>query len=338
MINKFTVGTRGSKLAITQTEIVVTRLRKRLPGVDFNVVTIKTKGDIDKRPLFTIDRKGIFEKEINEAVIRNSIDFAVHSLKDIPSDLSNDLTVASIPKRSKPYDVLVSPKKIKLKYLRSGSIIGTSSLRRAIQLMTLRPDLDIKPIRGNVETRIAKTVRGDYDAIILAEAGLMRLGLEDMIAERFSLSHFTPAPGQGALAVICRADNLELIRLLKKIEDSQSRAEFEAEHALLEKIEGGCRFPLGAIAVAGHNFIAKQPWTRPGNIRKKYRTTHDPRYLTLYASVFSADGTRNIKLRKRGNIKNARRLGLKMGRLLINGGALDLARGWREAVQKWNRL
>jgi hydroxymethylbilane synthase len=338
MINQLTVGTRGSKLAITQTEIVVTALRKELPAVNFNVVTIKTKGDIDKRPLFTIDRKGIFEKEINEAVIRSSIDFAVHSLKDIPSDLSNDLTVASIPKRSKPYDVLVSPKKIKLKFLQSGSIIGTSSLRRAVQLMKLRSDLNIKPIRGNVETRIAKAVRGDYDAIILAEAGLIRLGLEDMIAERFSLTDLTPAPGQGSLAVICRADNLELIKLLKRIEDSQSRAEFEAEHAILEKIEGGCRFPVGAIAVTGHNFIANQSRIRPSNIRKKYRNTRDPRYLTLYASVFSADGTRNIKLRKRANIKNARKLGLKMGKLLINGGAQDLASGWREAVQKWNSL
>lgn len=189
-----------------------------------------------------------------------------------------------------------------------------------------------------METRIAKAVRGDYDAIILAEAGLIRLGLEDMIAERFSLTDLTPAPGQGSLAVICRADNLELIKLLKRIEDSQSRAEFEAERALLEKIEGGCRFPVGAIAVTGHNFIANRSRLRPGNIRKKYRDTRNPRYLTLYVSVFSADGTRNIKLRKRANIKNARKLGLKMGKLLINGGAQDLASGWREAVQKWNSL
>jgi hydroxymethylbilane synthase len=150
MINKLTIGTRGSKLAITQTQIVIRALRKKFPSIQFNVVTIKTKGDIDKRPLFTIDRKGIFEKEINDAVIRNNIDFAVHSLKDVPSDLSGTLTVASIPKRSKPNDVLVSQKKIKLKYLQSGSVIGTSSLRRAVQLMRLRPDLDVKPIRGNV--------------------------------------------------------------------------------------------------------------------------------------------------------------------------------------------
>lgn len=338
MINKLTVGTRGSKLAITQTEIVVTALRKKFPSVDFNVVTIKTKGDVDKRPLFTIDRRGIFEKEINEAVIRNNIDFAVHSLKDIPSDLSYDLTVASIPKRSKPNDVLVSPNKIKLKYLRPGATIGTSSLRRAVQLMTLRPDLDIKPIRGNVETRIGRTARGEYDAIVLAEAGLIRLGLEDMIAERFSLNDFTPAPGQGSLAVICRTDNLELIRLLKKIEDPQSRAEFDAEHALLEQIEGGCRFPVGAIAVTRNNSITKRYLTRPSNNRKKFRNTHEPRYLTLYASVFSADGTKYIRLIKRGNIKDARKLGLKMGKSLINGGALDLASGWREAVQKWNKL
>ena len=127
MINKLTVGTRGSRLAIIQTEIVVTALRKKFPFIDFNVITIKTEGDIDNRPIFTIDRKGVFEKEINEAVIKNTIDFAVHSLKDIPSDLSDIITVASIPKRSKPNDVLVSHKKIKLKQLRPGAVVGTSS-------------------------------------------------------------------------------------------------------------------------------------------------------------------------------------------------------------------
>src|SRR5215203_297328 len=170
MINKLTIGTRGSKLAITQTQIVVRALRKKFPSIQFNVVTIRTKGDIDKRPLFTIDRKGIFEKEINDAVIRNNIDFAVHSLKDIPSDLPDVLTIASIPKRSKPNDVLVSYKKISLKRLRPGAVIGTSSLRRAIQLIRLRSDLDVRPIRGNVETRIGKTATGEYDGIILAEA------------------------------------------------------------------------------------------------------------------------------------------------------------------------
>ncbi|HYZ65825.1 MAG TPA: hydroxymethylbilane synthase, partial [Nitrososphaeraceae archaeon] len=204
MLKQLTVGTRGSKLAITQTEIVVRALRRLFPSIHFSVVTIKTKGDVDKRPLFTIDRKGIFEKEINDAVITNNIDFAVHSLKDIPSDLPGVLTIASIPKRSKPNDVLVSYKKIRLKRLRPGAVIGTSSLRRAIQLIRLRSDLDVRPIRGNVETRIGKTATGEYDGIILAEAGLIRLGLENSIAQRFSLRDFVPAPGQGSLAVICR--------------------------------------------------------------------------------------------------------------------------------------
>jgi hydroxymethylbilane synthase len=335
MLKQLTVGTRGSKLAITQTEIVVRALRRLFPSIHFSVVTIKTKGDVDKRPLFTIDRKGIFEKEINDAVITNNIDFAVHSLKDIPSDLPDVLTIASIPKRSKPNDVLVSYKKIRLKHLRPGAVIGTSSLRRAIQLIRLRSDLDVRPIRGNVETRIGKTATGEYDGIILAEAGLIRLGLENSIVQRFSLRDFVPAPGQGSLAVICRTDNYELIELLKKIEDPQSRTEFEAEHALLGRIEGGCRFPVGAVAVPYNSM--------PRTIRSSKNINKSPKTqvsscISLNASIFSADGTRCIKLRKRGDTRNARQLGLNMGELLIKGGALDLAKGWREAVQKWNRM
>lgn len=337
MINKLTVGTRGSKLAIIQTEIVVTALKKKFPFIDFNVMTIKTKGDIDSRPIFTIDRKGVFEKEINEAVIKNTIDFAVHSLKDIPSDLSDIITVASIPKRSKPNDVLVSHKKIKLKQLRSGAVVGTSSLRRAIQLTRLRPDLDVRPIRGNVETRIGKTVSGEYDAIILAEAGLLRLGLEDQIVERFAINDFVPAPGQGSIAVVCRTDNQELIELLKKIEDPQSRTEIDAERALLQQIEGGCRFPVGALAVTRSSSRSMSNKFRTSNNKKTYPKTQEPRNIHLYASIFSADGSKCIKLRKRGNTKDAKKLGVNMGKLLIKGGALDLAKGWRDAVQQWNR-
>ena len=337
MINKLTVGTRGSKLAIIQTETVVTALKKKFPFIDFNVMTIKTKGDIDNRPIFTIDRKGVFEKEINEAVIKNTIDFAVHSLKDIPSDLSDIITVASIPKRSKPNDVLVSHKKIKLKQLRPAAVVGTSSLRRAIQLTRLRPDLDVRPIRGNVETRIGKTVSGDYDAIILAEAGLLRLGLEAQIVERFAIKDFVPAPGQGSIAVVCRTDNQELIELLKKIEDPQSRSEVDAERALLQQIEGGCRFPVGALAVTRSSNRSMSNKIRTSTNKKIYPKTQEPRYIHLYASIFSADGSKCIKLRKRGNTKDAKKLGVSMGKLLIKGGALDLAKGWRDAVQQWNR-
>src|SRR6185503_21576 len=150
------VGSRGSRLAIAQTEIALTALRKIHPGVSFEGVTISTKGDVDKRPLFTMDEKGIFEKEVNEAVRKGDVDFAVHSLKDIPSDLSQDLVVACIPKRASPNDVLVNDKGQKLKELSTGAIVGTSSLRRAVQLARQRPDIKIRPIRGNVETRVKK--------------------------------------------------------------------------------------------------------------------------------------------------------------------------------------
>jgi hydroxymethylbilane synthase len=335
MLKQLTVGTRGSKLAIAQTEIVVKALRRFFPTIHFSILTIKTKGDVDKRPLFTIDRKGIFEKEINEAVIRNHVDFAVHSLKDIPSDLPDVLTIASIPKRSRPNDVLVTHNKISLKRLKTGAIIGTSSLRRAIQLIRLRSDLDVKPIRGNVETRIGKTNSGEYDGIILAEAGLLRLGLESSIVQRFDLKDFVPAPGQGSLAVICRSDNCELMELLKKIEDPQSRNEFEAEHALLERIEGGCRFPVGAVAVSHKDII---PRSRARKRLNKLSKVPSSSYISLNASIFSADGARCIKLTKRSDSRNAKQLGLRMGELLIKSGALDLARGWRDAVQKWNKM
>jgi hydroxymethylbilane synthase len=335
MLKQLTVGTRGSKLAIAQTEIVVTALRRIFPSIHFSVVTIKTKGDVDKRPLFTIDRKGIFEKEINDAVIKNHIDFAVHSLKDIPSDLPNILTIASIPKRSRPNDVLITHKKIKLNRLRTGAIIGTSSLRRAIQLIRLRSDLDVRPIRGNVETRICKTTTGEYDGIILAEAGLLRLGLEGSIVQRFNLRDFVPAPGQGSLAVICRTENHKLIELLRKIEDPQSRTEFEAEHALLKRIEGGCRFPVGAVAVSYKDTIRRARSMKHITNLQKIPVSS---CVSLNASIFSADGTKCIKLTKRGDSKNAIEIGLSMGELLIKGGALELAKGWREAVQKWNKM
>jgi hydroxymethylbilane synthase len=175
------VGTRGSRLAIAQTEIALAALRKANPGTLFEVVTISTKGDVDKRPLFTMDEKGIFEREVNEAVEKGEVDFAVHSLKDVPSDLSDELVVACIPKRASPNDVLVNDKDQKLKELAAGSTVGTSSLRRAVQLAKLRPDLNVRPIRGNVETRVKKVISGEYDAVVLAEAGLTRIGMKDVI-------------------------------------------------------------------------------------------------------------------------------------------------------------
>ena len=311
---KYKVGTRGSRLAIAQTEIVLSILREKT-SIDYEIVTINTTGDIDKRPIFTIDEKGIFEKEINQAVISGQVDFAVHSLKDIPSDLSDKLIVASVPKRDSPNDVLVSKEKLKLGELPTSAIIGTSSLRRAIQIFRLRPDLHVKPIRGNVETRVRSLGVGEYDGVILAEAGLIRLGMKDVIAERFDFKDFVPAPGQGAIAIVCRRQNAELIELLKTAEDLESKIEVDAERALVSKLEAGCRFPVGAIAVS-----------------KPSQST-----FTLYASIFSPDGRKNIKLKNSGNVRHAAYVGIELADLLLKEGAKDLAAGWRNAVEDWNK-
>lgn len=309
------VGTRGSKLAVVQTQIAVAALRKSNPSIECEIITITTKGDVDKRPIFTIDEKGIFEKELNDAVMKGSIDFAVHSLKDLPSDLNDELILASIPKRARPNDVLVNEKKLKLSDLPKGSIVGTSSLRRAIQIMRRRPDLNVKPIRGNVETRVKKSISGEYDAVVLAEAGLIRLGMKDVIVERFNIRSFMPSPGQGAIAIICRKNNHSLIRLLKRIEDKQSRTEVDAEREMLSKIEGGCRFPVGAIAL----------------------TNSDRKKITLYASVFSADGIRSISLKKSGSINNPLKLGTMVAKMLIKEDVTKLSEDWRDAVERWNK-
>lgn len=307
------VGTRGSRLAVAQTEIALAALKRAHPGASFEVVTISTKGDVDRRPLFTMDEKGIFEREVNEAVRKGGVDFAVHSLKDIPSDLSRELAVACIPKRASPNDVLVNHRGLRLKELPAGDVVGTSSLRRAVQLARARPDLSVRPIRGNVETRVNKVRSGEYDAIVLAEAGLSRIGMRDVIAERFSVRDFVPAPGQGAIAIVCRRDDRKTAAMLRRIEDPRSRAEVTAERALIEKVEGGCRFPLGAVAVARGS------------------------EMTLRASVFSADGARKIRVEKSGRAGDPKRLGSSVADALLEQGAAELAEGWRRAVEEWNK-
>jgi hydroxymethylbilane synthase len=313
MIKTVRVGTRGSRLAIAQTEIALAALRKVHPHVRFEVIAISTKGDVDNRPLFTLDEKGIFEKEVNEAVKQGKVDFAVHSLKDVPSDLSDDLSVACIPKRASPNDVLVTDNGQKLKDLAPGSVVGTSSLRRAVQLTKTRVDLNVRPIRGNVETRVKKIISGEYDAAVLAEAGLSRLGMKDVIVQRFSIRDFVPAPGQGAIAIVCRSDDTALADMLQQIEDRHSRIAVLAERALIRKVEGGCRFPIGAVAITNEDKI------------------------TLYASVFSADGKQSIHIKKSGTATKPEQLGSSVANMLVKQGAMDLAEGWRRAVDEWNK-
>src|SRR6267143_872293 len=244
---KYTIGTRGSPLSLAQKKWVIFELKKKSPETEFEIIAIKTKGDTDARPLFNINQKGIFEKEIDRAVSEKKVDFAVHSLKDVPAELPDELILACVPKREAANDVFISKGDYTLDKIKKDAIIGTSSLRRAVQVSRIRPDLIVKPIRGNIESRIKKIDDGKFDGVILAEAGIGRLGL-DVKFERLSLSDFSPSPGQGALAIVSRKDNYNIIELLRTIEDPDSRSAIEAERSLSIFVDSGCRFPVGALA------------------------------------------------------------------------------------------
>src|SRR6266571_7009556 len=206
--------------------MVVEKIRRANPGVEIERKIIQTSGDVDmKTPLFSLSQKGIFEKEVDQAVLEGKLDFAIHSMKDVPTLLNTKLTIASVPERGATGDVLVSKGGKLLKELRDGKTVGTSSLLRAAQLRRVRPGLRTEPIRGNVDTRVEKVERGEYEGVILAEAGLARLGMMDRVAERLSLEDFIPAPGQGALALIARRDDAKILEILKTIEHLPTRSE-----------------------------------------------------------------------------------------------------------------
>jgi len=316
MTLKLLVGTRGSKLALAQTQIVIKSLSRLNESFEFEIIPIKTSGDIENfKPLFYLDRKGIFEKEINESVVKGDVDFAIHSIKDVPSVIHPDLIIASIPQRDSVNDVLITKSKMSLDQLPIGSIIGTSSLRRAIQIISFRNDLKVRPLRGNIDTRIEKALKGEYDAIVLAEAGLKRLGKEQYISERFDPKKFLPAAGQGALAIVCNKQNRKLVKLLQKIEHVPSRISIKAERSFISKIEGGCRFPIGVYA----------------NLSSKTRK------INFYAKIFSSDGLENISIKKIGDYNKPEMLGNIVANYLIEKGALRLAESWDKSLNEWNK-
>ena len=309
---KYVVGARGSQLSVAQTNWVISELKKVNPDSEYEIKTITTKGDTDSRPLFTIDQKGIFEKEIDRAVAQKEVDFAVHSLKDVPSELDSNLILACIPKREVANDVFISSDNSSLDEIRAGAVIGTSSLRRAVQVSRKRPDVIVKPIRGNIETRINKVSGDDFDGIVLAKAGITRLGVDVKYTE-LSVFDFSPSPGQGAIAIVAREDDTQTISMLKKIEDSDSRLEIEAERALSDYIDSGCRFPVGAYA------------------------TSDGTQMTLDVSIFSVDGKEFLNVSVIGDKINPKSLGKSAGEQLREKGAQDLALNWREKVEEWNK-
>jgi hydroxymethylbilane synthase len=279
-----------------------------------DIIRIKSMGDIKRNKfLFSVNEKGIFEKEVDKAVLEERADFAVHSIKDIPTELDGDLVIASILKRESPNDVLIGKSKMKLEQLPKNSRVGTSSLRRAVQIKRKNPDVTVIPIRGNVESRVKKCINGTFDALVLAEAGLKRLELSDQIIQKFSYLEFVPAPGQGAIGIVCRKDNKKVLGILQKIEDKSTRYAIDAERSLIQYLNAGCRFPVGAIAIP--------------NLRTKR--------ITLHASVFSADGSQSINLKKSDVISNAVKIGKELANDLLSRGAGDFAHEWREALEKW---
>ena len=278
---------------------------------------VTTKGDRDKRPFYVINQAGVFEKEVNERLLQYKADFAVHSLKDLHAGISDQLVIACIPKRERPNDVFInSINNKKLQELEAGSIIGTSSIRRAIQIRTKYPKLRVKSIRGNIETRLDKSTENHYSGMILAEAGIKRLGIKNQITQRLSIQSFTPVPGQGALAIVCRKDDKDLLKMLKRIEHKNSYKEIQAERSLTESIGAGCTVPMGALAT----------------LKNKEKL------MTLFAVVYSLDGRKSIKVKKQYNAAYPRKLGQTVAEVLISKGAKEITKEWNNTSMNIDTL
>jgi len=249
------IGTRGSALALRQVEIVTQALRDQDASLQIENAVVQTEGD--KRhdvSLEAIGGQGVFVKDIEARLLRGEIDFAVHSLKDMPADSPDGLMIGAVLPRADARDALVARDGLDLAGLPSGARIGSDSARRAMQLRAMRPDVEVVSIRGNVDTRLRKVTDGEYDAAVLAYAGLERLGLQERATQVFTVREVLPAVGQGVLAVQCRSDDVELVEFLSAVDDQDTRLAVEAERAFLRTLGAGCRLPVGAYAtVDGEN-------------------------------------------------------------------------------------
>ena len=249
MRKQIKIGTRGSLLATTQSTWVRKQIEAEHPGITVELVKIVTKGDkILDVPLAKVGGKGLFVKEIEEALLRKDVDLAVHSMKDVPSELPDELHLGIIPPRENPHDAFISTMFAKLADLPEGATVGTSSLRRRAQLAALRPDLKIVDLRGNLDTRLRKLDEGKFQAIILAAAGLNRLGMSSRATGYFTAKEMLPAVGQGALGIELRKDDDELLAGLSFLNDANTTIAVAAERAFLHRLEGGCQVPIGAFA------------------------------------------------------------------------------------------
>jgi len=268
------IGTRGSKLALWQADYVEQRLREEYPGLQVTQKRISTKGDrILDVPLAKIGGKGLFTKELEEEMLSGSIDLAVHSLKDMPAKVPDGLMIAAVTKRLDPGDALVSNRFSSFSELPQGARVGTSSLRRRAQLLCARPDLTMIDLRGNVNTRLRKLDEGEYDAIVLAVAGLKRLGFADRIREVLPQTMVLPAVGQGALAIETRADDKETRDMLAFLRDNETICCAEAERSFLARVEGGCQVPVGVYATAEGDDLKVEAVIASLDGRRSYRGT-----------------------------------------------------------------
>ena len=267
-MNKLIIGSRASKLAIAQTIIVKEKLEKLNSDIKIEIKEITTRGD--KNLTVSLESlKGAFTKEIEEALLNNEIDIAVHSMKDMATICPKGLIYASVPEREDARDVLISKNNIKFKNLPKNSIIGTTSLRRANYIRLFRDDLIVKPIRGNILTRLKKLENENYDAIIIAAAAIKRLHLENIITEYFSIEDMLPAPGQGALCVECRDGDMEIINMLKSIENKSIRELVDIEREFASLLDSGCNAPIGSFTeINGNNIILYGSFFYNGKIFK----------------------------------------------------------------------
>jgi hydroxymethylbilane synthase len=291
------LGTRGSRLAVWQAEWVQARLRESVPDVTVTLRRIKTSGDkILDVPLATVGGKGLFVKEIEDALLQGEIDLAVHSMKDVPTVLPDGLEILCVPAREDPRDALISRESTPLDRLPKGARVGTSSLRRQAQLLHRRPDLKIEMLRGNLDTRLRKLREGEFDAVVLAAAGLKRMGWLEQVTEYLPSDVSLPAIGQGALGLEGRGDDAFVRGVVASLDDASTRTAVTAERALLERLEGGCQVPIAAHATLSE-----------GRLR-------------LEGLVASVDGRRLVRDSVEGPVAEARELGRRLAEQLLRQG------------------
>ncbi len=301
------IGTRASRLALAQAQLAVDSLKEQWPKLQFQIETISSVGDLDPEADFKVlsekQGKGIFTKALDDALLDQRIDIAVHSLKDLPIEMTDGLFLEAVLEREDPRDAWISKDKIPFDRIRQGAIVGTSSVRRAAQVKYQRPDLQIVPLRGNVDTRICKLKEGNddesLDAVVMALAGVRRAGLEKEITEIFSTSQMLPAVGQGAIALVIRINDEPIQEIVCKVDDPASHAEVEIERTLLEKLGGGCHVPIAGVAQLDQG----------GGV------------VTLEGGVFSPDGKNSLRAKLTAPKNEGHAMAARLAQMLLWQGA-----------------